>query len=324
MSGAAITHDAGFAELVAPFRRELLAHCYRMTGSLADAEDALQECMVRSWRGLAQFEGRSSLRTWLYRVATNTCLTLIGDRRARSLPHLELPSGATGDVPLDHEPRWLEPFPDRLIEDDPDRRPDALYSRREAIRLAFVAALQRLPARQRATLILRDVVALSAEETAEALELSVAACNSLLQRARDAIASEAPAPRAPIDRATEAGLLARYVEAWERGDAHGLIALLRADVIASMPPSLLWVSGPQAVIDCMVELVWSGGEIRLVPYVANDAPGYAIYQRRDGVMTLSAISIVDLRPDGVAAIHSFLTMDPVGFGARYRLAPVLE
>ena len=316
--------DPSFAEAVAPYRRELLAHCYRMTGSFADAEDALQESLVRAWRGLAGFERRASMRTWLYRVATNTCLTMIGERRARTMPHLMYPAGSrSGDSTGDHEPTWLEPFPDALLEDDPDTRPDALYSRRHAVRLAFIAALQRLPARQRATLILRDVVALSAEETAAALEMTVAASNSLLQRARELVDEESGRPAPVLERAAEANLLSRYVDAWEGGDAKALIALLREDAIASMPPTPLWVQGPQAVIDCMVELVWSGGEIRLTPYAANAAPAFAVYQRRDGVLTLAALSVVDVRSEGVASIHSFLTSDPVAFGARYTLAPHL-
>jgi RNA polymerase sigma-70 factor (ECF subfamily) len=290
-----------------------------MTGSLSDAEDALQDSLVRAWRGLPKFEGRASLRTWLYRVTTNACLTLIAARRARSMPHLELPVGVAGDAyELDLEPRWLEPFPDALLEDD---RPDAIYGRREAIRLAFIAALQRLPARQRATLILRDVVAMSAEETAATLEMTVEAANSLLQRAR-ANLEVVPMRAAPTDRSL-AELLARYLRAWEDRDANALIALLRADAIASMPPSSLWVQGAQAVIDCMVQLVWSGGELRLVPYAANAQPAFAIYQARDGVMTLSALSVVELDGDIVASIHSFLTVDPKFHAQRYRLAEQL-
>jgi RNA polymerase sigma-70 factor (ECF subfamily) len=312
----------GFDAAVVPFRRELLAHCYRMTGSLADAEDALQESLVRAWRGLPRFEGRSSLRAWLYRVTTNACLNLIAARRARSLPHLALPAGSPDDVvALDLESPWLEPFPDDLLEADPATRPDAIYTSREAIRLAFISALQRLPGRQRATLILRDVVALSAEETAAALELTVAACNSLLQRARASL-EVAPAP-AVTDPTTLTELLARYLRAWEGADANALIALLRADAIASMPPSPLWVVGAQAVIDCMVRLVWSGGELRLVPYAANAAPAFAVYQRRGEVMALAALSVVELDGGAIAAIHSFLTADPSFHAARYGLAATL-
>ena len=314
--------DLDFDDAVKPFRRELLAHCYRMTGSLSDAEDALQESLVRAWRGLPKFEGRSSLRTWLYRVTTNACLTLIAARDARSLPHLARAAGMPDDMqPFDLETPWLEAFPDELLEAETENRPDAIHGRREAIRLAFIAALQRLPGRQRATLILRDVVALSAEETAAALDMTTEAANSLLQRARANL--EAVPMRAPPPDATLADMLARYLRAWEDGDAKALIALLRADAVASMPPSPLWVRGDQNVIDCMVRLVWSGGALKLRPYAANDAPAFAVYQDRGGVMTLAALSVLELDGDRIAAIHSFLTVDPRFSAARYGLAPTL-
>lgn len=310
-----------FDAAVAPFRRELLAHCYRMTGSVSDAEDALQESLVRAWKGFAGFEGRSSLRTWLHRVATNTCLNFVSDRRVRSLPHASRPVGKPDDgFTPDLEPVWVEPFPDTAIEDDPRDRPDAVFTRRQAVRLAFIVALQRLPARQRAVLILRDVVALSAEETAEILELTVAACNSLLQRARESMNLEATVE---VDRESLRGRLARYVTAWETGDAGILISLLRADAIASMPPSPLWVIGAQNVVDCMKRLVWTGPAIRLVACDASAAPSYGVYQERDGIMAFAAISVLDIRDDGIASIHSFLAIDPRLQAARYGLPEAL-
>jgi len=289
-----------FEQQVAPFRRELLAHCYRMTGSLSDAEDALQDALVRAWRGLAEFEARSSLRTWLYRIATNACIDLIADRRGRTLPDRVADDEA--------EPRWLEPFPDALIDDD---GPAAIYARREATRLAFVAALQRLPPRQRAMLILRDVVGLSAEEAAAALAVSVASGTSLLQRAREAL--EQPARRrAPPEPAALAELLARFVRAWERGDARELIALLRHDALTTMPPVRLWFRGADAIVEYMAAHVFPDGPVHFVPVALNDAPGFAIYRRG----AFAALTVLDVEGDAIAAFHSFMAVDP----ARYQLA----
>jgi RNA polymerase sigma-70 factor, ECF subfamily len=289
-----------FEQRVAPYRRELLAHCYRMTGSLSDAEDALQDALVRAWRGLADFEARSSLRTWLYRIATNACIDLIADRRGRTLP-----DRVADD---DGEPRWLEPFPDALIDDD---GPAAIYARREATRLAFVAALQRLPPRQRAMLILRDVVGLSAEEAAAALDVSVASGTSLLQRAREAL--EQPARRRePPEPAALAELLARFVRAWERGDARELIALLRHDALTTMPPVRLWFRGAGAIVEYMAAHVFPDGPVQLVPIALNAGPGFAIYRRG----AFAALTVLDVEGDAIAAFHSFMAVDP----ARYQLA----
>jgi len=302
---------AEFEQRVAPYRRELLAHCYRMTGALSDAEDALQDALVRAWRGLAGFEGRSSLRSWLYRIATNACLDLIAERRGRALPNLVAPAGAP-DAPVVPAPEatWLEPFPDALIEDDPESRPDAIYARREATRLAFVAALQQLPARQRAVLILRDVVALSADETAVALDVTVATANSLLQRARAAL------PAMPAREAVSPELLARYLRAWEAGDPDALIAVLRSDAIATMPPAALWLTGTDAICAFMIARVWSRGPLRLVPYAANDAPAFAVYE---GSGALASLTVLETAGDLVTAMHSFMAPP----AARYGLAPTI-
>jgi RNA polymerase sigma-70 factor (ECF subfamily) len=302
-------HD--FTQSVEPFRRELLAHCYRMTGSLHDAEDALQNGLVRAWKSLATFERRASLRTWLYRVTTNSCIDVLAERRNRSMPHEVAPSGSADEPGAhDSEPRWIEPFPDALLDDGPE----AVYSRRESIRLAFVVALHALPARQRAVLVLRDVVAMSAEETAEALELTVPACNSLLQRARATLEQQ---PRRPPAATTSehADLLARYVHAWESGDARGLIAILRHDAISSMPPNVLWLAGAELIAEYMTKFVWAGGPIRLVATAASGAPAFGVYQLRDGVRAFSGLSIVELDAGAITAIHTFLAVDP----ARYSL-----
>jgi len=293
--------DRAFVERVAPFRKELLAHCYRMTGALSDAEDALQDALVRAWRHLGGFEGRASLRTWLYRVATHACLDLIAGRRGRTLPHL-----VEAD---DREPSWLEPFPDAAIEDDPDTRPDAVYARREATRLAFIAALQRLPARQRAMLILRDVVALSSEEAAAALDVSVATANSLLQRARDELGADAHRRPTRATGAMRDELLARFLRAWESGDPAQLIAVLRKDAITTMPPAALWLSGREAIADFVTANVWPRGPLRLVPTLANDAPAFAVYLPHG----FGWLMVVELDDDAIAAFHSFRAIDP----ARY-------
>lgn len=285
-----------FEDLAAPFRNELLAHCYRMTGARSDAEDALQEALVRAWRAFDRFEGRSTLRTWLYKIATNACLDVLASRRARTMPELVDPSA---DPSSESEPLWLEPFPE----------PEEAFANREAIRLAFVVALQVLPPRQRATLILRDVVGMSAEETAAALETSVAAVNSTLQRARAALDEQPRAPREPITEAL-GELLGRYVEVWESGDAAGLVALLTSDAVMSMPPMPLWFRGAQAIADFVATVVFPQGKLTLVACRANGAPAFGSY--RDG--SFIGLSVLDIEGGRVCAIHTFLGIDPVPFG----------
>lgn len=343
MSSAPPEHDAGeagFERRVAPFRKELLAHCYRMTGSLSDAEDALQDSLLRAWRGIAGFEGRSSLRTWLYRVTTHACFDLISGRRAerragppgdgpaerpdRSMPYLVGPPGAVDDPPAhDLEAVWLEPFPDALLEDDPETRPDAVYERREATRLAFVAALQRLPARQRAIVILRDVVALSAEEAAAALEITVATANSLLQRARDTLEAQPRRRPAPADPGALRELLARFVSAWEAGNPQELIAVLAHDAITSMPPAALWLQGAGDIAAFMVAYVWPRGRFQLVPCAVNDAPAFGVYARSGDSMALMALTVLELGHGAVSAFHSFMAASPRFVPARYGLAATL-
>jgi RNA polymerase sigma-70 factor, ECF subfamily len=313
-----------FEQRVAPFRKELLAHCYRMTGSVSDAEDALQDSLVRAWRGLAQFAGRASLRTWLYRVTTNACLDLVGARRARAMPYqLGPPGGPHDPLAPDLEPVWLEPFPDALFEDDPETRPDAIYARREATRLAFVAALQQLPARQRAILILRDVVALSAEEAASALEITVATANSLLQRARATLADQPHHRAAPADPGALRELLARFVRAWEDGDPAQLIAVLARDAIVSMPPDALWLQGAETILAFIVAHVWPRGRFHLVPCAVNDAPAFGAYVRTGETLTLMALTVLETDGREVSAFHAFMATMPRFDPARYGLAATL-
>jgi RNA polymerase sigma-70 factor (ECF subfamily) len=319
------TAPTEFEDRVAPFRRELLAHCYRMTGSLSDAEDALQDSLLRAWRGLSQFEGRSSLRTWLYRVTTNACLDLLAERRGRSLPHLvHLPGASDAAVAQDLEPVWLEPFPDAWLEDDPETRPDAIYARREATRLAFIAALQRLPARQRAILILRDVVALSAEESATTLGITVATANSLLQRARATLEAQPYRRPVPTDPDALRELLARFLSAWERGDPEALIAVLARDAISSMPPATLWLQGTADIVAFMAAKVWPRGRFRLLPCAVNDAPAFAVYLASGGdPPTLMSLTLLEIDGGTVSAFHSFMAAAPRFDPARYLLAATL-
>src|SRR5687767_6795851 len=228
-------------------RSALTGHCYRMLGSPSDAEDAVQETMVRAWQSLSRFEGRSSVRTWLYRIATNVCLDALSDRSRRMRPIEEGPAGTVADV-LETRPRthWLEPIPDaEALPADAD--PFELTALRQSIRLAFVAALQHLPARQRAALILTEVLGWSAAEVAECLETSTAAVNSALQRARATL--DTTVVTGSEERLTEeqARLLERYVDAFHRYDVDGLAGLLREDATLSMPPYTLWLRGPETI-----------------------------------------------------------------------------
>ena len=302
--------DDDFRRDTEPYRRELLAHCYRMLGSLHDAEDAFQETLVRAWRGLAGFAGRSSFRTWLHRIATNVCLDAIGDRGGRVLAPQRGPA-ASADTPLPapiEEPIWLEPFPDAWL-GDAAAGPDTRYAARESVAIAFMTAIQLLPARQRAALLMRDVAGMSAEETAEALETSVAAVNSALQRARATL--DAEPPRATIgtmtpDAAT-AELLARYVAALESGDFDRLLAVLRDDAILTMPPFPLWLTGAPAIVAFHHRVVAARGRTRLVATRANGAPAYAVYQDGGDGYRLAAVTVVGVAGDRIEALHTFLT-----------------
>lgn len=287
-------------------RAALTGHCYRMLGSAADADDAVQETMLRAWRHIDQFEGRASLRTWLYRIATNVCLDALGERSRRARPMEEGPSGTTEDE-LVQRPRthWLEPIPDaRALPADAD--PAELTILRESIRLAFVAALQHLPPKQRAVLLLAEVLGWSAAEVAETLELSVAAVNSALQRARATLASRNVAQAEPLTESQQR-LLDRYVEAFERYDVDALVSLLREDATFSMPPYALWLRGPNPV------RVWLSGRgagcrgSRLVPTAACGSPAFGQYRAKPGGgHTPWALVVLELAGDRIAGWNSFL------------------
>ena len=307
-----MTVSEDFASLTGRFRGELLAHCYRMLGSAEEAEDLVQETYLRAWRSYEGFEGRSSLRTWLYRIATNVCLTAI-ERRGRR----PLPSGLGGpaedpEAPLVAGPEvpWLQPFPDALLAAE-HQDPAAVAVSRAGIRLALVAALQYLSARQRALLILRDVLEWPAAQVAELLGTTTTAVNSGLRRARAQLARALPAedelaePAEPDRRA----LLDRFAAAVENADVSAMAELLREDVALEMPPLLSWFAGRQAVArGAELHLLTEAGRLRLVPVMANGQPAFAVYQREPGgAYHAHAVLVPTVTATGIARIVSFLS-----------------
>jgi RNA polymerase sigma-70 factor, ECF subfamily len=261
--------EHAFARLTSPYRRELQVHCYRLLGSLHDAEDLLQETMLRAWQRLDAFEGRSSLRRWLYTIATNACLNTL-ERTPRVLL---FPTGDEVGPPAARV-AWLEPYPDSLLPESAD--PQARLDLRESVALAFLAAIQHLPPRQRAMLVLFDVLGWTAAEIAELLDASVAAVNSGLQRARSTLESR-PEPRP--SEAQERLLVERFVEAWERVDIQGLVELLREDAVLAMPPEPIWFGGREAVGEFFATVPAEGDltRVKLVPTRANLRPALAAY-----------------------------------------------
>lgn len=292
--------EAVFTELAEAFRHELRVHCYRMLGSFTDAEDLVQETLLRAWRGRAGFEGRSSFRAWLYRIATNACLdALDGPARRREIAVAPGASGGAADS-APAEVSWLQPFPDGLLDRAaPGGGPEEAAIARETVELAFLAAIQHLPPRQRAVLILRDVVGWSAPETSEALGTSVASVKSALQRARATLREKLPERRAQWRAATrpdeaERALLRRYVDASRRADLSELAALLREDARQTMPPARLVYDGREAIL-ALWRPVLAGGEAwgtwHCVPLAVNRQPAMASYVRRPGEEAYTAVNI---------------------------------
>ena len=271
-----------FAELTGPFRRELQVHCYRILGSVADAEDMLQETMTAAWRGLGRFQERSSLRTWLHAIATNKCLNHL--RASRDAP-LPTPSVPLPEPTRSGEPLWLEPYPDALLGDLPDTAPgpEARYEARESVSLAFIAALQYLPPRQRAALVLRDVLGFRAAETAEVLDCTPDAANNLLKRARAAIAGQLPPggrDQAPLPgSAREQQVTARFADAFERGDIQAIVALLTDDAWLKMPPLPFEYQGRDMIGHFLHVVSFRHGTLltRLIPTRANGQPAFGRY-----------------------------------------------
>ncbi len=331
LSSAKRGDQTAFADLTEPYRREIQLHCYRMLGSLYDAEDQVQETFLRAWRGLDRFEGRSSFRNWLYRIATNVCLNALARRHdpSRVLPET---LGPSAERPPEGAPSveiaWLEPYPDALIEGIADAAPgpEARYEQQEAVQLAFIAAIQYLPPRQRAALLLRDVLGWSAAETASMLDASVASTNSALQRARATLHTRLPQGRADAQPASDdrqRALLDRYVRAWERADLDGFAALLREDAVFSMPPWPQWYRGRATIRDFFT---WSwqvtGGRFRLIPAAANGQPAFALYCHDPEGSDYQPHGIWLLTLDGEEITDLTAFFDPRLFAA-FALSPAL-
>jgi RNA polymerase sigma-70 factor (ECF subfamily) len=315
-----------FALLIGDFRPELLAYCYRLLGSVHDAEDQVQETLLRAWRGYQDFEGRSSLRTWLYRIATNACLRAIQTRDRRPLPAALGAPGTDPEGPLAppaSEVHWLEPFPDALLRPE-HADPAAVTAARAGLRLALIAALQQLPARQRTVLILRDVLGWRAAEVADLLGVSVTAVNSALQRAREQLRrahSEADQLREPSGTADQA-ILGRYAAAIENADVTALVELLDENATFEMPPIPVWFRGRESIGRFLrARVLTAPGDLTMVPTAANGQPAMAIYRRGDdGRRHAHGVQVLTLSASGVRGIVAFL--DP-GLFTAFGLPPEL-
>lgn len=310
--------DAAFTRLVAPLRRELHAHCYRMLGSVHDADDALQDALLRAWRGLARFEGRSSLRTWLYTVATRTCLDTVKSRSRRAMP---VDLGPSSDLAvIDPAPQtdvaWLGPYPDAGLAPGASS-PDARYEQREAVELAFVAALQHLSGNQRAALLLFEVLGFSVAEIATMMDTSATSVNSALARARRVLAAKVPTPTQQhtlrtVDDARVREAVSGFATALERGDADALVALVTEDVTWSMPPMPHWYRGIEAVVDFAVQVPMTRcPSWRHLVTSANGQPAVAFYLGQDdaGPHHGWSITVLTLRGHQIAHITSFIGAD---------------
>jgi RNA polymerase sigma-70 factor (ECF subfamily) len=304
-----------FAELVEPHRRELQVHCYRMMGSLQDAEDLVQETLLRAWQKRKTFQGRGSFRAWLYQIATFACLNVLAHRARRRLPTTDSPP-ADPRVPIapPHlEPIWLEPFPDDLLPSE-EFAPHALYDQRESITLAFLAAVQALPPRQRAVLLLCDMLEWRASEVASLLETTTSAVNSALHRARLTCAKlyhrqSSESIRLEVNDPTTRVLLDRYVHAWEAPDLEEFVSLLKEDATFEMPPSPSWYLG-RAAIRAIAQQLVLGGQVRwkLLPVRANSNFGYGVYRQEEarGVYVPFGVQVLTIRDGQVATATTFL------------------
>ena len=310
-----------FGTLLDTHRKVLLVHCYRMLGSPQDAEDAVQETMVRAWRSRSTFTRPISFRAWLYRIATNVCLNFLEQRPSRTLQTSANPNAdhsQTQSSPIS-EPIWIEPIPDEWLADEAEN-PEARYSAHESISLAFLAALQFLSPPQRAVLLLREALGWHAEETAALLEMTVSAVNSALHRAREALIKHYPEQRRDTARARSnnlatQSLLEQYIRAWENADIAGLVSLLRADAVLSMPPIPGLYQGPDAIASLLKDIVFAGGpsgwEWRIVHKRANGNPALAMYRRASPqepfrIFTFQTLDI-DPGTTQIAVLINFLT-----------------
>jgi len=333
LAAARAGDQAAFAALAERHRRALRVHCYRMLGSFDDAEDLVQDTLLRAWRGREGFEGRSLFRTWLYRIATNACLNALERAPRRAMPQ-DVAAPVTGATPASEarstppsapEISWLQPYPDDLLDvaAPGEDQPDAVLEGRETIELAFVAALQHLPARQRAILILSDVVGWSAQEIADLLELSVPAVTSALQRAHATTRARLPAGRqgwAPSEPVTgeQRKVLQKFMQAWEAGDATQLTSLLREDARWAMPPAPLWFDGRAAIAN-MLRLyppTFKGRRFKMVATAANRQPAAAAYLLQPGESTyrLSAVLVLRVEAGEIVELTTFSAELCPGFG----------
>ena len=301
--------SAAFRELTDPYRRELLVHCYRMLGSFQDAEDALQNTLLSAWQGLDRFEGRASLRTWLYRIATNRCLDALRSASRRPAKEWDVPNVEPPEPTRLGEVVWLEPLPDALAENavGVPLGPEARYEQTESVSLAFVTALQVLPPRQVAVLILRDVLGFRASEVAGMLDWTLESVNSTLKRARAAVqrrpdTASAPAPGSPAEEA----IVARFVRAWESADVDALVALLTDDVFMSMPPMPFEYEGPELVGRFCAGIFDAGRRFELVPTRANGQPAFGAYLRSaNGISHGVGLYVLTLTGDRISALTRF-------------------
>jgi RNA polymerase sigma-70 factor (TIGR02960 family) len=291
-----------FRALTEPYRRELQVHCYRMLGSLQDAEDALQDTLLAAWQGLGGFEGRSSVRTWLYRIATNRCLSARRSAGRRPAKQWDMPAVEPPEPTRLGEIVWLQPYPDALLED-----PEVRYEQSESISLTFVTALQLLPPRQVAVLILRDVLGFHANEVADMLDSTVDSVNSALKRARAGLRQRMPCEPAPApDSASERAVVAEFVRAYESGDTDALVALFTDDVFVSMPPIPLEYEGRDAAARLFSAIFGSGRRVELVPTRANGQPAFGAYLRDStGIGHGSGLFVLTLSGERVSAFTRF-------------------
>jgi RNA polymerase sigma-70 factor, ECF subfamily len=318
LAAARTNDETAFQRLIEPYRGELHAHCYRMLASIHDADDALQDAFLRAWRALPRFEGRSSLRSWLYKIATNTCLDLIAKRPKRVLPIDHAPAADPTQGPGEPlvESVWIEPYPDeRLGLEDGFAAPEARYERRESIELAFIAALQHLPARQRAVLIMREVLGYSAQEVADLLETTVASVNSALQRARAAVEERTPerSQQATLRMLGDDGLrqvVDNYVDAWQRADVDAVVAMLTEDACFAMPPLATWFHGHEGIATFLAGWPLSGlWRWKPILTAANGQPALAYYSWDDDAQGYIpfALNVLTLRGDKIAEVDAFIT-----------------
>jgi RNA polymerase sigma-70 factor (TIGR02960 family) len=313
ISRARAGNGEAFRELTEPYRRELLVHCYRMLGSLQDAEDALQDTLLAAWQGLGGFEGRASIRTWLYRIATNRCLNARRSASRRPAKEWDMPAVGPPEPTRLGELVWLEPYPDALLEGAAGAPlgPEARYEQTEAISLAFIIALQELPPRQLAVLVLRDVLGFRANEVADMLDSTVESVNSALKRARASLQRRQPPteerePAPAPDSTAEQAIVAKFVRAYESGDVDALVALLTADIHLSMPPIPLEYQGRDVVARLFTSIFVSGRRVDLLPTRANGQPAFGAYLRSStGIRHGTGLFVLTLTGDRICAFTRF-------------------